>query len=492
MTLQFPQLTVLPIERYSTLFTSAVIKRAVKRFGDLHARLSGRVVWNVSSTAVSGGVAEMVRSLLAYARGAGIDARWVVVQGSPEFFHITKRLHNALHGSAGDRSPLGAVEREVFESVNAINAAELAPMVQPNDVVIVHDPQPAGMIPALKARGARVIWRCHIGQDATNVETDRGWQFLAPDLRDADAYVFSRATYVPSCLDRRRAVLIPPSLDPFSAKNQSMSDATVRAILIRAGLIAGTAAADACTFVREDGTPGRVDRTAEIVRAGAAPTESTPLVVQVSRWDRLKDPSGVLAGFARLDEAKAHGAHLFLVGPAVHGVSDDPEGASVLAEIISQWLALPASVSQRIHLASIPTDDVDENAAIINALQRHATVIVQKSLQEGFGLTVAEAMWKAKPVIASAVGGIQDQIDDGVQGLLISDPSDLDEFARALARVLDDPAEAQRMGERGRARVIERYLGLNALLRYGALIEAIDAGARSGFSFDDSARATGS
>jgi trehalose synthase len=493
MPLLFPQLTMLPLERYSSLFPPGAIEGALTRFAELRAHLSGRVVWNVSSTAVSGGVAEMVRSMLAYARGTGVDARWVVVKGSPEFFRITKRLHNALHGSTGDGSPLGDAERQLFTSINATNAAELAPMVRPNDVVIVHDPQPAGMINMLRARGAHVIWRCHIGQDETNAETDRGWQFLAPDLEDADAYVFSRAKYIPACIDGRRAVLIPPTIDPFSPKNQSLADANVRAILIRAGLIQGTAAAEACTFVREDGSPGRVDRAAEIVRSGSAPLETTPLVVQVSRWDRLKDPSGVLAGFARLDETAAHGAHLVLAGPSVSGVADDPEGASVLASIIEQWLRLPENVRARVHLASIPTVDIDENAAIINALQRHAAVIVQKSLQEGFGLTVAEAMWKARPVVASAVGGIQDQVEDGVQGLLIANPSDLDAFAKAVERVLNDPVEARAMGERGHARVIERYLGFNALLRYGALIEAIDArSTRSSLSFDDSASATGS
>ena len=493
MRLLFPQLTVLPVERYSTLFTTSTIERAMARFAVIRERLAGRVVWNVSSTAVSGGVAEMVRSLLAYARGAGVDARWVVVQGSPEFFRITKRLHNALHGSSGDGSPLGAAEREIFERINASNAAELAPMVQPNDVVIVHDPQPAGMIAALHERGARVIWRCHIGEDYVNEEVERGWQFLASYLSTADAYVFSRAKYIPACLDRRRAVLIPPTIDPFSAKNQSLGEENVRAILIRAGLIQGTAHPDAATFVREDGSPGRVDRTAEVVRAGAPPTEDTPLIVQVSRWDRLKDPIGVLRGFALLDETNAPGAHLVLAGPSCQGVADDPEGAGVLADVIAAWLQLPERVAARIHLASIPTVDIDENAAIINALQRHATVVVQKSLQEGFGLTVAEAMWKSKPVVASAVGGIQDQIDDGVQGLLVKDPSDLDAFAKALERVLEDPARAHSMGEHGRSRVIERYLGLSALLRYGALVEAIDRLATgSSFVLEQEARATGS
>lgn len=477
MALVFPELTALPLERYAALLSPDGIRTVMERIADLRARLGGRVVWNISSTAVSGGVAEMVRSLLAYARGAGVDARWAVIQGPPEFFRITKRLHNAVHGSAGDGSPLGEIERQLFERTAVANAAELAPMVQPDDVVIVHDPQPAAMVPVLLERGAHVVWRCHIGHDEANQEVERGWQFLAPYLQGVHAYVFSRAAYVPvNHIEARRAIVIPPTIDPFSAKNQPLDERCQLAILMQAGLLTGPAAAGAGSFLREDGTPGRVDRTADVVREGGPPTDSVPLVVQVSRWDRLKDPNGVLHGFARLDAARAHGAHLILAGPSVRGVSDDPEGASVLATVIADWRRLPESVRERVHLASIPTNDVEENAAIINALQRHATLIVQKSLHEGFGLTVTEAMWKARPVVAGAVGGIQDQIEDGVQGLLLEDPTDLDALAAAIARILADPAEARRMGERGHARVGERYLGIDSLLRYGALIEWLDEG----------------
>lgn len=476
MGLTFPELPKLPLERYVALLGAERLERVMARVAVLRASLSGRVVWNISSTAVGGGVAEMVRTLLAYARGAGVDARWVVMQGSPEFFHITKRLHHALHGSVGDGSALGDGERAIYEHVNAVNAAELAPMVRPHDVVIVHDPQPAGMIPALLARGAQVAWRCHIGHDEVNNEVEQAWRFLAPYLGGADAYIFSRAAYVPANhVDPHRARVIPPSIDPFSVKNQRLDEPTVRAILRQAGLVRGDGDGSG-TFTREDGSPGRVDRVADVVREGAAPPETAPLVVQVSRWDRLKDPCGVLAGFARLDAAAVHDAHLVLAGPSNAGVTDDPEGISTLNEVIAEWRRLPRAMRERVHLASLPTVDVDENAAMVNALQRHAKVIVQKSLHEGFGLTVTEAMWKARPVIASAVGGIQDQIEDGVQGLLLDDPTDLDAFAAATARLLDSPDEAQRMGERGQARVIEHYLSLDSLLRYGSLIESLDEG----------------
>jgi len=475
MSLRFPALPMLPMDRYATLLSAAAMARIDARIATLRARLCGRIVWNISSTSVSGGVAEMIRSLLAYARGAGVDARWAVIDGPTEFFRITKRLHNGVHGSVGDSSQIGEAERTLFERVAADNAAELAPMVRPHDVAIVHDPQPVGMVPALVARGAHVIWRCHIGPDAIDDEVDRAWTFLAPYVRPAHAYVFSRAAFVPaSHLDASRAVVIPPTIDPFSAKNQAIDNRCVVAVLNHIGLVRAAHATATCTFQREDGSPGRVDRTADIVRDGPPPEETIPLVVQVSRWDSLKDPIGVVDGFARLGAEPACGAHLVLAGPAVTGVGDDPEGASVLAATIAHWRRLPDDVRRRVHLASFPTTDVDENAAMVNALQRHATVIVQKSLHEGFGLTVTEAMWKARPIVASAVGGIQDQLEDGVQGLLLADPTDLDAFADAIARLFADREAAQRMGARGHARVLERYLGVDSLLRYGDLIELLD------------------
>ncbi|MGZ3427249.1 MAG: glycosyltransferase [Polyangia bacterium] len=475
MALQFPRVSVFPLERYAMLLSEGRMQHALHRVRELRERLAGRVVWNISSTSVGGGVAEMVRSLLAYARGASVDARWVVIDGTPEFFQLTKRVHNAIHGSSGDGSSLGEERRPLYETITARNACELIPMVRPNDIAIVHDPQPAGLLGPLVARGARVMWRCHIGADRISDETELGWGFLAPYLRDAPAYVFSRAAYAPPMLDAARVHVITPSIDPFSPKNQTLAVEAVRAILTYAGIVAGPTEGPT-VFTREDGTPGRVDRVAEVVRDGPPPSLETPLVVQVSRWDRLKDPIGVLEGFARLEGSDAH---LVLAGPNVAGVVDDPEGATVYAATAEAWRSLPAELRRRCHLVSLPTTDVGENAAMVNALQRHATVIVQKSLNEGFGLTVAEAMWKGRPVVASAVGGIRDQIDDGVQGLLLADPSDRLAFAAALALILGDAGLAQRMGRAGRDRVLERYLGLEALLRFGSVIEALDAAAEA-------------
>jgi trehalose synthase len=472
MALQFPRVSFLPLERYGALLGSERMLEVAQRVAELRRLLAGRVVWNLSSTAAGGGVAEMVRSLLAYARGAEVDARWVVIEGPPAFFRLTKRLHNALHGSRGDGSPLGDGERRLYEQVLGENAAELAPLVRPRDVVIVHDPQPAGMVRALAERGAYVIWRCHIGHDQVNDEVERGWRFVSPYLAAASAYVFSRAAYVPAQLDASRAVIITPSIDPFSPKNQPLAPPCVRAILVQTGIVEGPRG-EAGVFLREDGTPGRVDRGADILREGAPPPSEAPLVVQVSRWDRLKDPIGVLRGFAAIAPAAARGAHLVLAGPNVRGVADDPEGAGVFDSVVDAWRTLDDEPRRRVQLVSLPTIDIGENAAMVNALQRHAAVVVQKSLHEGFGLTVTEAMWKGRPVVASDVGGIRDQIDDGDNGILLADARDLDAFGRAVARLLGDPALAERLGDNGHARVRERFLGIDSLLRYGALIERV-------------------
>jgi trehalose synthase len=177
-----------------------------------------------------------------------------------------------------------------------------------------------------------------------------------------------------------------------------------------------------------------------------------------------------MQGFVRLEETEAAGAHLVLAGPSVTGVADDPEGPAVLAELTAAWRALPHARRHRVQIASLPTVDAGENAAMVNALQRHATVIVQKSLQEGFGLTVTEAMWKGRPVVASAIGGIVDQIDDGRDGVLLADPADTDGLALVLERLLGDPAEAGRLGEAARERVRAGALGIRMLADYARLI----------------------
>ncbi|MCI0672794.1 MAG: glycosyltransferase [Myxococcaceae bacterium] len=472
------QISHQPYECWEAYATPQQMEALRKSAETMRERLAGRAFWTVSSTAVGGGVAETLRPLLGYVRGAGLNARWVVIVGPPDFFRITKRLHNALHGEgdADGAARLTAEDRCVYEKTLFRNALELAGLVRPGDVVMLHDPQTAGLLPHLVRLGAHVVWRCHIGHDTLTDGVRDAWDFLLPYLEHAAVLVFTRAAYVPPQLAGRPIEVIPPSIDPFSAKNQVLSEGAVRAILAHVGLLDAPAyERDAC-FLRQDGTPGRVDRAADVIRLGRAASPDVPLVVQVSRWDRLKDPLGVLEGFGASEELLSeHGAELVLAGPNVNAVADDPEGAGVFDEVVDAWRALPHHQRRRVHLANLPMADVEENAAIVNALQRHAAVVVQKSLHEGFGLTVTEAMWKARPVVASAVGGIQDQMEDGVHGLLLKDPRDLPAFGHAVRKLLDAPEEARQMGARAHARVHERFLGLTSLFRFSALLERLDA-----------------
>ena len=431
--------------------------------------LHGRVVWHVNSTARGGGVAELLQSLLAYARGAGVDVRWLTISGNPDFFRVTKRIHNQLHESEGDGGPLGPDERQIYDAALAEAADELVELVQPGDVIYIHDPQPAGLVPHVVANDVRVIWRCHIGVDEPGELARGAWEFLRRYIEDADAYVFSRERFVWEGLDEDRIWIVPPSIDAFSPKNQDLDAESVRAIVSAIG-IGGDEDTGHALFHRFDGSQARVGRRADIVQDGPVPDDA-PLICQVSRWDRLKDPVGVLRSFADYEEAD--GAHLLLAGPSVAGVSDDPEGAEVLSEVTGRRQELPAEKRARVHLASLPMDDVEENAAMVNAIQRRSNVILQKSLAEGFGLTVAEAMWKARPMVASRVGGIQDQIEDGVSGVLIDDPTDLEAVARAVDGFIADPARAAEVGEAARQRVLDHFLGTRSLLQYMDLLEKL-------------------
>jgi trehalose synthase len=467
------KIQALPLARFEPLVgdaSAARLRRAAERAA---LALRDRSVWNVNSTASGGGVAEMLQPLVAYARGAGVDARWVVIEGDAEFFRITKRLHNGFHGQAGDGGPLGDAERAHYDKALTANAEALRTMVRSGDVVLLHDPQTAGLVPAMVGAGALTFWRDHIGSDVANDLVDRSWAFLRPYLTDASGVVFSRRAYVPEWLQGDpRVHIIAPSIDPFSTKNEDMAPSMVRAVLTHVGIIQGAGDLDVPAFVRRDGSPGRVDHVADVVRAGPAPLPDTPLVVQVSRWDRLKDMQGVMEGFAEHVLAGTD-AQLALVGPNVTGVADDPEGAEVLDECVARWRTLPDAARARIQLVALPMADVEENAAIVNAVQRHAAVVVQKSLAEGFGLTVAEAMWKGRPVVASAVGGIQDQIVSGEHGLLVHDPTDLEEFGSHLRRLLTQPALAEQLGQQAKQRTVELFLGSRHLIEYAELFSAL-------------------
>jgi len=444
----------LPIERFREVLDPPAYSAWLALGERAQRLLADRVVWCVNSTAQGGGVAEMLRSLLAYSRGAGVDSRWSVLNADPDFCAITQRLHNRLHGAVGDGGPLGAAEREHYESVTSEARDELASLLRPGDVVILHDPQTVGMAAGLRSAGAHVVWRLHVGADRSNAAVREARAFLLPYVRAAETCVFSRRRFIWPGLEPAGSAVVAPSIDVFSAKNQVLDEPTVAAILQEAGILAGGSRTTA-RFRRQDGTPA-------IVRRPAALVQDRPLqvgeryVAQVSRWDALKDAVGVIAGFAAAGEGWGD-AHLLLAGPGMAAVADDPESAAVLATVTATRAALPKALRARVHLATLPMDDAEENAAIVNAIQRGAAVVVQKSLAEGFGLTVTEAMWKGRPLVASRVGGIQDQILDGVNGLTV-DPHDVTGFGAAVGRLLGDDELAQRLGEAARQKARGEFL----------------------------------
>lgn len=397
-------------------------------------RLNGRRVWHVNSTAEGGGVAEMLHAFLPYLAEAGWDVRWAVMSGDEDFFDITKGMHHALHGSPPADNAIWDDFERVYRTTTSRNAADLVPRVEPGDIAIIHDPQAAGLIGPLTDAGVHVSWQCHIGTEDSNGCTQRAWDALRPFVAPADRYVFTRTAYLWDGLDADKLRIIPPAIDALAPKNAEIDDARIATTLAHYG----------------------IDPEATIV-------------LQVSRWDRLKDPIGFIRMFTD-HLSDIDGVHAIYAGPATAAVDDDPEGAAVFAACEELWRSLRPDVQDRMHLLSIPMDDIDENARVINALQRRADVVVQKSFKEGFGLTVAEAMWKRRPVVASRVGGIQDQIDDHRTGRLIDDPYDIAAFGTAVRDLIADPEAAHAMGDAAHAAVYENYLAPRMLRQYAELV----------------------
>ncbi len=261
-----------------------VISRDPRRFADLIGEdrasaladvagqqavslLAGRAVININSTAAGGGVAEMLHVLLGYVRGIGVDGRWLVIEGNPAFFELTKRIHNHLYGGVGDGGPLGADEHQAYAEVMHTEFAELAASAQPGDLVVLHDPQTAGLAEHFKTLGCQVAWRCHVGIDEHNANSTKAWDFLRPYLDGhVDHYVFTDARFPPPWVPAEATTVVWPSIDPFAPKNQEMSPETVEAILTHVGIIAGRRGDT--TFERGDGSVGRVERYCDIVRTG--------------------------------------------------------------------------------------------------------------------------------------------------------------------------------------------------------------------------------
>jgi trehalose synthase len=362
----------------------------------LAERLKGKAVQNVNSTAIGGGVAEILSRMIPLLRDLGVDAHWDVIKGNEKFFTVTKNMHNALHGLNID---ISKSDLDYFLEVNRQNAEELDLF---GDIIFIHDPQPIGLIEKRKHNGDKWIWRCHI--DVSNPQ-ETTMDFLRGFIDRYDAAVFSAPSFARTDLAIKQ-ILISPSIDPLSKKNRDLPEETIDSVAKRYGL----------------------DR-------------DRPIVTQISRFDYFKDPMGVIEVYKMV---KDHiDCQLVLAGG---GATDDPEGPRILDQIRSA-----AQSDSDIHIIYLPPSSDLE----INALQRASTVILQKSLREGFGLTVTEALWKAKPVIATAAGGIPLQIEHKHSGILTYSIAGM---AHYLKELLSEPECAKKLGIYGREHVKNNFL----------------------------------
>ncbi len=370
----------------------------------LAQHLRGRAVKMVNSTAVGGGVAEILNRLVPLLNELEVPTKWEVITGGEEFFAVTKAFHNALHGGAYELTDAAAT---LFLQINEQNRQR---MEFGEDLVVIHDPQPAGLVRSKSNSHAKWIWRCHIDLSHPHPEV---WELLRPMVEQYDAAIFSSPSFSRPKLPLPQ-YLFYPTIDPLAEKNKYLEESYIQQVCERFG----------------------IDR-------------SRPIVTQVSRFDRLKDPVGVIRAYQM---AKRYAdCQLVLAGG---GASDDPEGAQVLAEAKEA-----AAGDADIFILDLPPWSHLE----INALQRASTIVVQKSLREGFGLTVAEALWKGKPVVAGAVGGIPVQVIHKMTGMLVHS---VEGCAYQLRYLLTHPEFAAQLGRNGREHVRENFVITSSLKRY--------------------------
>jgi trehalose synthase len=377
--------------------------------------LEGKRVLHVSATAFGGGVAEINYTLVPLMLSAGLHTEWRIIHGRDEFFNVTKKIHNALQGSP---QGLTQEDEEIFQRYNALNAEELED--SDYDFIIIHDPQPAAVIEQFPDRQARWIWRCHIDLSDPNRDV---LEYLLPSLARYDAAIFHRPEYVPVTDKLPEAIIWPPAIDPLAAKNMALS------------------AEDAAYIVDQFGID--VER---------------PLLTQVSRFDPWKDPLGVIDAF-RLTREAHPGLQLALVGSMAH---DDPEGW----EYYNQTVEYSDGDPDIFILSNLNNIGAIE----VNAFQVHSAAVLQKSIREGFGLTVTEALWKGRPTVGGRAGGIPSQIQDGETGWLVDS---VDECAAACREILGDPSLAGIRGRKGKEYVRKHFLTPRLLRDWLALFNLL-------------------
>lgn len=422
--------------------------------------LGGRTVWHVNATATGGGVAELLFGYLRRHNRDGVHTRWLVAHADPEFFAITKNLFFRLYSHPRRGEPLTAEHANTYSSVTQAHAEETLKHVAPGDLVVLHDPATLGLALHLRRAGVLPIWQCHLGSISTSDRQDEAWDFLEPYLAGPAEFIFSHPAYPPPRLPQPAHIILP-AIDEYSPKNRPLDASTVSAILATIGLTAPTGAHDTVSG-RPDGWASTL---AHVIQRDALPPEA-PVVVQISRWDETKDMTGVLRSFLEIIAVRNPAAHLVLAGPDPAAIADDPGGVEVLGDIVEHLKELSDERGTRVHLVTTSGADLEGTAFIINAIQTAATVITQKSLCEGFGLTVAEGKWKAKPVVASRVGAVPSQVKDGIDGVLVDNPADLEQFGSAVCNLLGDPGRAGAMAAAARSRVGREFLLTRQLAEY--------------------------
>ncbi len=439
--------------------------------------LEGKTIWMINSTSQGGGVAEMLPSQMNVLRSCGVSVEWLVIETKEaEFFNFTKKIHNAIHGK-GNSGDFNDGQKAVYDDVNRKNAEESLKFIKDGDIVVIHDPQPAGMASIIKEnRDVKLLWRCHIGLELRNEATESAWNFLREYLIPFDHFVFSVDEYVPSYIDRSKVSIIPPAIDPLSYKNRDLGIHKAVGILHQAGVV---------DHVKEMVYPfynGKVLRIQPDGSAGNAimPYDLEilyrPVITQVSRWDHLKGFIPLIQAFVKLkihasslkkDDYAAkwiNTSRLILAGPDLGSVSDDPEGLEVLNTIIREYIELPEEIQRDIAILLLPMNSAKENALIVNSLQRSSNIIVQNSIQEGFGLTATEAMWKSIPIVVSSATGLMQQVTDGVEGRVNPDASDPEKLKDILFEIIQNPDLRDEMGRNGKHRVVRQFNVLQQLI----------------------------
>jgi len=391
---------------------------------------------HLNTSSNGGGVSEILNSITTHANLNDVATGWGVLGATKEFFDFTKNLHHLIHGQGSPERLTSPSETDVYRRTLADVLPALLAVLRPTDTVILHDPQTLGLAPALREHVRSVYWQCHIGSmtDSRQVK-EAVWAFFVEDLATLDGILVADRAYVSGAL-ASRVIEICPATWSLSPKNAPLSRAEIDSRLDELGLFgAGATSNDA----------GRLWQTHLLPHEALA-------VLQVSRWDPLKGMSNVLRTLEGLDDS----IHLVLAGPDPKEVLDDPEGSEQLAETLQVWDGLPARVRQRAHVVALSSRDSVENALRVNALQRRADIVTQRSLEEGFGLTVTEAMLKEKPVVASRTGGLAKQIQTGQNGILV-DPLDDSAFITSVNALARDAKLRTHLGRNAALTATQRY-----------------------------------